>query len=207
METGLEGKPWYFGLALGLGLTLIAFAAYHFKLSEGQRDKIARAESKKTNLEQKIAEGKAAQKKLPQFREQVTRLELELDKLLRILPARKNTPELIRRIRVLTQQAGFNLRVFDPAERLIDREFFKVWDIKLDLSGGYHELALFFDRVSRLSRIINIDDLVITANRNQGNYSLTAKFKAKTFVYKEPEPEPPPSANSNRRGGTRRGAR
>lgn len=206
METGLEGKPWYFGLALGLGLSLIVFALYHFKLSEGQREKIARADSQKADLEQKIAEGKAAKKKLPQFREQVSRLQLELDKLLRILPARKNTPELIRRIRVLTQQAGFNLRVFDPAERLVDREFFKVWNIKLDLSGGYHELALFFDRVSRLSRIINIDNLTVTANRNQANYSLTARFTAKTFVYKEQEPEPPPPPTRNRRP-RRRGPR
>lgn len=203
METGLEGKPWYFGLALGLGVGLVIFALYHFKLSEGKRDSIEKAENRKADLEQKIAEGKAAQKQLPEFREQVARLELELDKLLKILPARKNTPELIRRIRVLTEQAGFNLRVFDPAERLIDREFFKVWNIKLDLSGGYHELALFFDRVSRLSRIINIDDLQITANRNQSNYSLTARFKAKTFVYKEPEPEPPPKPRGNRRGQRR----
>ena len=201
METGLEGKPWYFGLAIGLAVTLIASALYHFKLSEGQRTRIARAESRKADLEQKIAEGLAAQKKLPQFREQVRLLEVELDKLLKILPPRRNTQELIRRFRVLTEQAGFNLRVFDPAERLVDREFFKVWDIKVDLSGGYHELALFFDRVSRLSRIINIDDLSITANRNQSTYSLTARFKAKTFVYKEPEPEPPPSPARSRRGG------
>ncbi len=203
METGLEGKPWYFGLALGLGLSLIVFALYHFKLSEGTRDEIAKAESQKADLEQKIAEGKAAKAKLPQFREQVSRLELELEKLLRILPARKNTPELIRRIRVLTQQAGFNLRVFDPAERLVDREFFKVWNIKLDLSGGYHELALFFDRVSRLSRIINIDNLTVTANRNQTNASLTARFTAKTFIYKDEEPAPPPpkgKRSSRRRG-------
>ena len=36
---------------------------------------------------------------LERFKQDVQRLELELDKLLRVLPARRNTPELLRRIR------------------------------------------------------------------------------------------------------------
>ena len=49
---------------------------------------------KLAELQAKITEGRAAKEKLPQFREEVRRLELELEKLLRILPARRNTPEL-----------------------------------------------------------------------------------------------------------------
>ncbi len=195
METGLERKPWYIGLALGLGIGLIFLALYHFKLSENVRGEIEAAESQISDLQNKIQEGKAAKKQLPQFRDQVKRLELELEKLLRILPARKNTQELIRRIRVLTEQAGFNLRVFDPAERLTDQEFYQVWPIKIDLQGGYHELALFFDRLSRLSRIINVENLRISSSRKQANFTVSARFTAKTFVYKPPEegdldPEP-----------------
>ncbi|MCH9649872.1 MAG: type 4a pilus biogenesis protein PilO [Deltaproteobacteria bacterium] len=201
METGLEGKPWYFGLGLGLGITLLIAAFFHFKGFDGIRDRIEVTENRIADLEQKILEGKAAQKNLPQFKDQVARLEQELDKLLRILPARKNTPELIRRIRVLTEQAGFNLRVFDPAERLSDQEFYKVWPIKIDLLGGYHELALFFDRISRLSRIINIENLRITSHRRQESYTIVARFTAKTFVYKEPEEEPEPSPAAKKRRG------
>lgn len=190
METGLEAKPWYFGLGLGLAITLAVAAFFHFKGFDGIRKKIAVEENRIADFEQKILEGEAARKNLPQFQDQVARLEQELDKLLRILPARKNTPELIRRIRVLTEQAGFNLKVFDPAERLSDQEFYRVWPIKIDLLGGYHELALFFDRISRLSRIINIENLKITSHRRQESFTITARFTAKTFVYKEPEEEP-----------------
>lgn len=191
METGLEGKPWYQGLGIGLTVGLVLFALYHFKLSEGQREKIEAADAKKADLEQKISEGQAAEKRLPQFQDQVAKLEAELKKLLRILPKRKNTQELIRRLRQLTEQAGFSLRVFDPAENLTDRDFYRVWDIKIDLLGGYHELAGFFDKISRISRIINIENLRMTANRSQGAHTLTARFNAKTFVEKE---EPPPGA-------------
>lgn len=189
METGLEGKPWYYGLAVGLGIGIAVFLLYHLKLSEGTHKEIAKVDSRIQNLQQKIQEGRNAQRREKQFEEEVKRLKDELTQLLKILPARRETPDLIRKVRILTEQAGFSLRVFDPTERLSDREFYRVWPIKIDLLGGYHELAQFFDQISRLTRIINIRNLRITARRNQSRHSLTARFTAETFVYKEPPEE------------------
>ena len=186
METGLEGKPWYLGAAIGLVLGVVAAVLLHLYAYQGKRDEIAAQERRISDLQRKVQEGQNAKRQLPQFREEVRRLELDLEKLLRILPARKNTPDLIRRIRTLTEQAGFDLRVFDPAERETDREFYKEWPINIDLQGDYHELALFFDRISRFSRIINIDNLQVTA-LNSSRHTIQARFTAKTFVYKEPE--------------------
>lgn len=186
METGLEGKPWYLGAGIGLVLGIVLAFLLHQYAYQGKRDQIAAQEKRISDLQRKVQEGQNAKRQLPQFREEVRRLELDLDKLLRILPARKNTPDLIRRIRTLTEQAGFDLRVFDPAEKETDREFYREWPIKIDLQGDYHELALFFDRISRFSRIINIDNLQVTAMNNP-RHTVQARFTAKTFVYKEPE--------------------
>jgi Tfp pilus assembly protein PilO len=117
----------------------------------------------------------------------VRTLELELDKLLRILPARRNTPELLRRVRSLAEQGDFGFRRFTPGG-FIERDFYSEWPIKIDLTGDYHNLAMFYDRISRLSRIINIEDLSIQA-RPRGEETITATFTAKTFVYKETEPD------------------
>ena len=188
METGLENKPPYYGLIIGLAIGLALWGLYHFQLSDGVRREIDSTQQKIDQLQVKIQEGKAAKQQLPQFTDQVRRLELELDKLLKILPARRNTQELIRRIRVLTEQAGFDMLNFDPAESEVDREIYKEWPIRINIRGGYHELALFFDRVSRMRRIINIENLQLTANTNQDRHTLNARFTAKTFVYKETEP-------------------
>ncbi len=88
------------------------------------------------------------------------RLELELDKLLRILPSRRNTPELLRRIRQLTERARSTCCVSRPATSST-RDFYSEWPITIRLDGSYHNLALFFDRVSRFSRIINIENLKV----------------------------------------------
>src|SRR5258707_13008642 len=126
------------------------------------RDEIDHQEALLKGLQTKIQEGRAARQELPKFREEVRQLELELDHLLRILPARRNTPDLMRRIRALAEQGDFNLKAFKPGA-LTDKEFYSEWPITVDLDGTYHNLALLFDRVGRFSRIINIQDLTIAA--------------------------------------------
>jgi Tfp pilus assembly protein PilO len=193
VKTGLEGKPWYVGLAIGLGIGVLIFGAVSWRVLQPMRDQLAAGEQQIAELQTKIQEGRAAKQQLPKFRDEVHGLEMELDKLLRILPARRNTPDLLRRIRSLAEQGDFTLRRFTPGQ-LSDREFFSEWPIAVNVEGGYHNLALFFDRISRFSRIINIEDLNITALPGpKGTHTLSASFNAKTFVYKESEPVPPPA--------------
>ena len=194
LKTGLEGKPWYYALAVGL-ITggLLLGGVYFLKLSK-MKDEIAAQEATLTDLQNRIQEAQAAERDLPKFREEVRRLQLELDKLLRILPTRRNTPDLLRKIRSLTEQGNFTLKRFTPAQ-LSDRDFYSEWPIQVGVDGTYHNLALFFDKIGRFSRIINIEDLKVSAHPSQarlsqveGGHTITAEFQAKTFVYKEPAP-------------------
>lgn len=187
MQTGLEGKPWWYGLAIGAVLAALVLGVVWWRSIGPMYEEIEQQETRIAELEKKIIEGRAAKAQLPRFREQVRALELELDKLLRILPARRNTPELLRRVRALAEQGDFGFHRFTPGG-FVEREFYSEWPIKIDLTGDYHNLAMFYDRVSRLSRIINIEDLVIQA-RPQGEETIAATFTAKTFVYKESEPD------------------
>jgi type IV pilus assembly protein PilO len=186
-ETGLEGRPWYYGAIIGLVAGgAIYFGAHKFFLTP-KYDRIAAQEAKLTELRAKIQEGRAAQQQLPRFREEVRELELELDKLLRILPARRNTPELMRRLRLLAEQGDFDLLRFTPRP-YVERDFYSEWPIEIKLDGSYHNLALLFDRVSRFSRIINVENLrIVGLQRPNDRHLLSASFTAKTFVYKESE--------------------
>ena len=200
IQTGLEGKPWYYGAGIGLLIGALLVAGGYYFVCSKQYDQIAAQDKKLAELQVKIQEGRAAKQKLPQFREEVRRLELELDKLLRILPSRRNTPELLRRIRQLTEQGAFDLLRFTPGN-FVDRDFYSEWPITIRLEGGYHNLALFFDRVSRFSRIINIENLKVAALPRSGKgHSLSASFVAKTFIYKDPATQPPPPPPTKGKG-------
>ena len=188
IETGLEGKPWYYGLIVGLVMAGLIFGLTHYLMLSKTKQEITRLEGRLGELQTQIQEGLSAQRRLPQFRAEVRRLELELDKLLRILPARLNTQEILRNVRTLAEQGDFDLKVFEPGST-VDREFYKEWPIRITLDGQYHNLARFFDKIRRYPRIFNIENLNMRALGNQGNHTLGTSFTAKTFVYSDTPPD------------------
>ncbi|REJ84004.1 MAG: hypothetical protein DWQ36_00155 [Acidobacteria bacterium] len=187
METGLEGRPWYFGLAIGVALGAVAlYAGYSLRLKDMQA-RIARQDQEIVELDDQIRRGEAAKAQLPQFEERVANLELELQKLIQILPNRRNVHDLLRQFRALAEREDFNLTKVTPGNE-VPRDYFNEWPIQLALEGTYHNLASFFDRMSRFPRIMNVDDLRMNSLRSPTpNRSLSATFTAKTFVYIDDE--------------------
>jgi type IV pilus assembly protein PilO len=182
IDLKLEDKPWYQALGYGLLIGGILAGAVHYAWFRGLNHQIKDKQAQLEGLQQEIQKGRAAERKLAQFREEVRRLELELGKLLQVLPSKRNTEDLIKRIETLTRQGDFTLRKFTPGD-FVPKEFYAEWPIDIALEGTYHNLALFFDRMSRFSRIINVEDLKIGALENVPQKSISANFVAKTFIY------------------------
>jgi type IV pilus assembly protein PilO len=209
----LEGKPWYYGLGIGVVLAIALYAVAYFYLPNFSEMKQT-LENKKNELDtlnQKITQGRAAERRLPQLREEVRRTELDLQRILQILPTARNVEELIKRVEALARQGDFFLKKFAPRE-YINKDFYAEWPIEIQLDGTYHNLALLFDKMARFSRIINVEDLVMTGYPDaQGGRTLGANFVAKTFIYlgdqepaaaPAPKPKlPPPSAPKKDAGG------
>jgi Tfp pilus assembly protein PilO len=178
----IEEKPWYYALGVGLAVGIVLAGAVHWFWFKPMNAEIAGKKVELDGLNQEIQKGRAAERKLAQFREEVKRLELELSKLLQILPSKRNTEELIKRIETLTRQGDFTLKKFTPGD-FAQKEFYAAWPIDIQVEGTYHNLALFFDRMSRFSRIVNVEDLKITALNDAAGKSIAAQFVAKTFIY------------------------
>ena len=193
----LKDKPWYIGAIVGVVVGAIIVGLGWYALFDKQYKTLARHDSTLEKLQADIQKGRAAEQRLPQFREEVRRLELELEKLLRILPARLNTEDLLRRLRALAEQGDLELLRIRPGG-LSNRDFYAEWPIAISVTGNYHNLALFFDRIGRFSRIINIDNLQVSArNASQGgNHTIAANFTAKTFVYRDVELNPDDQSGS-----------
>ena len=127
---------------------------------------------------------------LPRLEEDIRNYEIELERLRRILPTKRETDNLIKRAKQLTERGRFRLTRFTPGN-FEDRDFFMEWPIRVGLDGTYHELGLFFDRLSRFSRIINVTELQINPIRQStGGYTIHAEFVQRTYIYKEETPPP-----------------
>ena len=74
----------------------------------------------------------------------------KLETLKRILPAEKETPDLMRKVQYLAAQSSLMIKKFTPAADGRPRSSTRRCPINVDVEGTYHNLGLFFDRVSRL---------------------------------------------------------
>lgn len=182
IDLKLEDKKWYIALAYGLVIGAFVAGAVHYAWFRPLNAEIKEKRAQLEGLQQEIQKGRAAERKLAQFREEVRRLEAELAKLLQVLPSKRNTEDLIKRIETLTRQGDFTLKKFTPQD-FVPKEFYAEWPIDIALDGTYHNLALFFDRMSRFSRIINVEALRVSEFRDVPQKSISATFTAKTFIY------------------------
>ena len=145
-------------------------------------------------LRQEIRQLEVTAAKLQDFQREVALLEAKLETLKRILPPEKETPDLMRKVQSLAAQSNLVIRTFTPAAT-VNREFYQEWPINMAVDGSYHNLGYFFDRVSRLSRLVNVGNLKIAAASNQTpSKTISANCVATTFVYVDTPPPPPPGA-------------
>ena len=136
--------------------------------------------------------------KLGEFQREVALLEKKLETLKSILPPAKETPDLMRKVQALAAQSNLTINNFTPGAT-VNKEFYQEWPISMGLVGNFHNLALFFDKVSRLPRLVNVNNIKITAMGNQtASQTITVANTATTFVYIETPPGAPRPAGAAR---------
>src|SRR6266581_9631593 len=178
-----------------LAAALIGGAFYYLWYSEA----LEQEQTKTTRLQQLETEIKALEvtaSKLQEFQREVQLLEAKLETLKRILPPEKETPDLMRRVQYLATQSSLSIKVFTPGT-VANKEFYQEVPINVSVEGTYHNLGSFCDRVSRLSRLVNLGSIKIKSMTNPTpTRTISAQTVATTYVYIETPPSgAPPGAS------------
>jgi type IV pilus assembly protein PilO len=167
-------------LALAVGCVGIAYFLWPNLKQQGQEIATVRTELEEMNA--KILEGQAIERQLAQFEQEVANLQRKLGDIQQILPTDTETGDLLRWIKNMSDQSNLELKTFAP-QSLKAVDFYKEFPIEMDVVGKYHDLGIFLDRVSKYSRIINVDNLRMGSNQGGGEKTIRASFTATTFVY------------------------
>jgi type IV pilus assembly protein PilO len=183
MNLSLAKLPWYQQVGAFVALAAAALAVFYFFYVSPANLDLAARQKKLESLRIDINKGLTTARKLPEFRQQVTELEGRLEGLKSVLPEEKDLADLLRRLHTLAMQANLKIDEFKPATTPNNKLLHAEWPIELQLEGNYHNLALFFDRISKFSRIININSLEIKArDKQEPTLTITAQCTATTFV-------------------------
>lgn len=180
---------------LGLGLYGVFWYFFYTPLQQEIENKT----TQQRNLQAEVENAKTTAARLPEFRREVERKEATLQALSRILPSEKEVDDLLRKVQQLAAESSLDVLRFKP-EATRPQDFYAEWPISLELDGSYHNLAYFFDRLSRLSRIVNVSNLEIDAKREPTiSSTISATCTATTFVFIE---QPPAAAGAPGAPGT-----
>ena len=195
MELTLTKLPWYaqIGAFVALAITGCGIFYYYYEMPV-KADMVAR-QTQLVSLRNDVNKGLTTAKKLPEFRSQVTDLEGRLANLKAILPEEKDAADLLNRMQTVAAQSNMTIKGFKPAPT-VTKQLHAEWPITLELEGTYHNLALFFDRVGKFTRIVNISGLDVRGkDKPDASATITATCVATTFVLLEkPAPVKPGAA-------------
>ena len=185
MNLSLSKLPWHAQIGAFVVVCLGAvFGFWKFYVSEVQAD-IALRQTRLTALRADVDRGVATARQLPQFEEQVSKLEQRLESLRQVLPEEKDVADILRRIQGLATKSNLTIQRFQPG-KVVQQKLYAEIPYKLQAEGTYHNLGYFFDQVSKFPRIINIGDIALKAKSPaEPNATITADLVATTFVLQE----------------------
>jgi type IV pilus assembly protein PilO len=196
MELSLSKLPWHAQVGAFLVLAVAGVGAFVYYYELPQREEMKSRQQQLAALQKEIKRGRDTKSKLAGFQAQLEDLQERLVTLAEQLPEEKDAADLLRQMQTVATQSDLTIKSFKPAP-VVSKELHAEWPINLQLDGTYHNLALFFDRVGKFTRIVNISSIDLKGKQKQDPSStISADCVATTFVLLEK-----PIAPDKKKGG------
>ena len=136
------------------------------------------------SLETRLVRARAKAGQLKHFQAKLKEAEIEFKIVRKKLPEKKEIPSLLSSISSSGRDAGLEFILFQPQPEQ-NKDFYAEIPVSIMVTGSYHNVALFFDKLARLSRIVNIENIKMTTAK--GGNNLTTSCTAVTYRFIETE--------------------
>ena len=175
--------PWPVkGVLLAVLFVLVVAAGYWFLWSPAL-DELDQAKNKETELRQLFLTKKSQAINLDAYKQQMVDVEKTFGALLRQLPDKSQMDGLLTDINQAGLSRGLDFELFKPSPEVIS-EFYAEMPIVIKVIGSYNDIGAFATEISRLSRIVTINDISIApANKEAKDGPLAMEAIAKTYRY------------------------
>ncbi len=161
-------------------------------------DEIANLQTQVQQLDSQLAQKRVIARNLSRYRVEVERLKQRLNEALTLLPNEAEIPELLQKLAALVEQSDCQMSIFEPQAEVI-RDFYASIPVKMAVTGNYHSIAVFFDKVAKLARIVNVSDIELKEPKLENKkVVLQASFVATTFKFVEKAQAAPTTGFGNK---------
>lgn len=172
-----------------LGILLLAFIGIivgsYFLDWQGQLESIDASLKKEQTLRTTFIDKKKQAIDLDAYRKQLADIEKSFGTLLKQLPSKSEMEALLTDINQAGLGRGLQFELFKPAANETLSEFYAELPISIKITGSYHDMGAFASDISKLSRIVLLNDVSLALSPKEGG--LTMDAIAKTYRYLDEE--------------------
>jgi type IV pilus assembly protein PilO len=184
-------------------LSVMLCAAYYYVFYKPAAAETVKLQGQLADLESKIKEQAVIARNLPSFRAEVGRLETQLSLLLDQLPNSAEIPTLLKNISDMGKESGLEFVKFTPRPEAA-KQFYAEIPVNISVEGGFHDFAIFADKLGHLPRIVNLSDISFSQPKLQApdrmRVGVTCSATTYRFLEQAPPPKPAPAAKGVKGG-------
>ena len=158
-----------------VGTLLLLGGGYYYFIYMPRSNKISELQKNHDDLQAKVANAKATADTYDKVHKMYKEAQVNFRLVLQLLPDKREIPGLLENISRSGRFSGLEFLLFQPGKEVL-KDFYAEIPVKIDVKGGYHNLAMFFDKVARLPRIVNISNIKI--KQGKGSKPAEAQLSA-----------------------------
>ncbi|MCF8024231.1 MAG: type 4a pilus biogenesis protein PilO [Desulfobacteraceae bacterium] len=152
-------------ILISVGAAVVVIAIFGYFLYLPKLDRMAELRDEIETSQQKLERTKAKANAYDAVKKRYDDAREQFELVARALPDKEEIPSLLTGISQAGKASGLKFLLFEPQSES-QKDFYSEIPVKMELTGGYHDLGVFFDRLARLSRIVNVKDFSIARSDN-----------------------------------------
>lgn len=120
---------------------------------------------------------------LPDREKKVADTRQAFEEISALLPRKKEIPQLLKDISSLGRNAGLDFNTFKP-EKESPKDFYQEIPVTIDVRGPYHNMGYFLDQVSKLERIVSVNNIkMVSPQKENGEMMLESNCQLITYQF------------------------
>ena len=165
--------------------TILAFlGAFAYFFYFPKHEQINKLDQDLASAVKKLDKAKRNAMQLNKYRNQMKNAQEQFRVVMKALPEKEEIPSLLASISQSGKDAGLDFKSFKPKPE-VAKDFYAEIPVNINVSGNYHNVAIFFDKVANLDRIVNIQD--INMKPLKGGEIINTTCTAVTYKFIDPK--------------------
>ena len=176
---------------IGIAAFFLPALLFYFLCFKPQVDEISILQKQGETVGEELKKARLVARDLPRYKKEFEDVQKEFDAMAILLPKSQEIPNLLRDISDLGKNTGLDFLKFVPGVE-IPKDFYAEIPIDISIVGPYHNLGSFLDKVSKLDRIVTVNNINIDKpSKEEAELLLNSTCRLVTYRFTNVKLEPP----------------